>query len=66
MRAFDENCDLAATAPTPAEKYMANALLRVLQDDSLRESMCSAARQRTCCFDIAAVTGQWDALVQSS
>lgn len=63
--AFDETCDLSATEVTAAEKHMASALLRILQDDALRESMGSAASQRAWCFDTAAVTGQWDSLVQS-
>ncbi|MDW7730738.1 MAG: glycosyltransferase [Bacillota bacterium] len=63
--AFDETCDLSATEVTAAEKHMASALLHILQDDALRESMGSAASQRAWCFDTAAVTGQWDSLVQS-
>ncbi|MCG6656336.1 glycosyltransferase [Halomonas campisalis] len=64
--AFDETCDMETKIPTTVESDMANALLRVLQDDVLRKSMSSAASQRAWCFDTAPGTGRWDALLESN
>ncbi|MDI5921862.1 glycosyltransferase [Halomonas sp. LR5S13] len=63
--AFDDICDLGSVDPTVSEQYMATALLSILQDNALRESMAKAAEQRACHFNTTAVTGKWDALVQS-
>jgi len=64
--AFNETCDIETTVPTAAENDMARALLSVLEDDKLRERMSSAASQRALCFDTAAVTVQWDDLLESN
>jgi glycosyltransferase involved in cell wall biosynthesis len=61
--AFDQSCDMESTLPTTAESAMADALLRILQDEVMRKSMSSAASQRAWCFDTAPVTRQWDALL---
>lgn len=63
--AFDDECELSTIKPNNSEKEMASALLLILQDDALREKMATAAERRSWHFDAAAVTGQWDALVES-
>jgi glycosyltransferase involved in cell wall biosynthesis len=63
--AFDDQCDLSIIRPNSSEKDMATALILILQDDTLREKMATAAKHRSWQFDAAAVTGQWDALVES-
>lgn len=64
--AFDENCDLQTTGPVINEQYMATALLRILQDNQLREKMSKAAKQRAMRFDTSVVTEQWDELLLHS
>tara|TARA_R110002049_G_scaffold303983_1_gene498753 strand:- start:1521 stop:2720 length:1200 start_codon:yes stop_codon:yes gene_type:complete len=63
--AFDERCDLLNDHPTASEKYMADALLRILQDNELREKMSKAAKLRAMRFDSSIVTAQWDNLLMS-
>lgn len=62
--AFDERCDLAILEPDRSERDMADALLRVLEDDATREKMAISAETRAWDFDISVVTAQWDSLLQ--
>ncbi|MGM1051922.1 MAG: glycosyltransferase [Pseudomonadota bacterium] len=63
--AFDDICDLETIDPTISEQHMATALISVLKDNELRETMAKAAEQRAWYFNTTAVTGQWDALLKS-
>jgi len=61
--AFDDQCDLLSDYPTDSEKFMSDALLRILQDNVLREKMSKAATLRAMRFDTSIVTEQWDELI---
>ena len=61
--AFDGQCDLDVSTISEHEKLMAEALVKVLADQALRDEMSSHASKRALCFDVEAVSGKWDALL---